>query len=196
MFWMGAGEKVTNLNASVNGFGASKRIVIWDTTIKKMSTPEIVWVVGHEVGHYVLGHIPKLLGCGAGILLVLFYLTYRSISRMLARWGPAWGVRGLDDWASLPALLLMLTVFLFVVTPGFNAFSRHYEREADQYALDVTRPLLPDAGQACARAFQAIGESDLDDPDPGALAVFLIYDHAPIRDRILDCVAAPDPVSR
>jgi STE24 endopeptidase len=195
MFWMGAGEKVTFLNASVEGFGASKRIVIWDTTIKKMATPQIVWVVGHEVGHYVLGHIPKLLCFGAVVLLALFYLSYRSINRLLARWGPAWGVRGLDDWASLPALLLLLTVFLFGVTPAFNVFTRHFEGEADRYALEVTRPLIPDAGQACARAFQAIGESILDEPDPSPLAVLLVYDHPPIRDRILRCLD-PQPFRR
>jgi len=195
MFWMGAGEKVTLLNASVNGFGASKRIVIWDTTIKKMTTPQIVWVVGHEVGHYVLGHIPKLLGFGAVVLLALFYLTYRLIDRLLARWGPAWGVRGLDDWASLPALLLLLVAFLFGVTPAFNAFSRLMEREADRYALDVTRPLMPDAGEVCAQAFQTLGEADLADPEPSTFAVLFSYDHPPIGDRILDCLA-PGPSRR
>jgi Zn-dependent protease with chaperone function len=188
MFWMGAGEKVTIPNASVNGFGASKRIVIWDTTLKKMSTPQIVWVVGHEVGHYVLGHVPKLLGFGAVALLALFYLAYRSINRLLARWGPGWGVRGLDDWASLPALLLLLTVFSFGVTPVFNAFCRLMEAEADRYALDVSRPLMPDAGQVCAQTMQILGEADLDDPDPSPLAVLLVYDHPPMRDRIPDCL--------
>ncbi len=54
MFWMGAGEKTTELNAYVTGIGASKRIVVWDTTIAKMNTPQIVLVAGHETGHYVL----------------------------------------------------------------------------------------------------------------------------------------------
>jgi STE24 endopeptidase len=54
MFWMGAGEKTTGLNAYVTGIGASKRIVVWDTTIAKMNNPQIVFVAGHETGHYVL----------------------------------------------------------------------------------------------------------------------------------------------
>ncbi len=62
MFWMGAGEKTTDLNAYVTGIGTSKRIVVWDTTIAKMKTPQIVFVASHEMGHYVLQHIPKLRG--------------------------------------------------------------------------------------------------------------------------------------
>ncbi|MGA7917834.1 MAG: M48 family metallopeptidase, partial [Candidatus Acidiferrales bacterium] len=74
MFWMGAGEKTTELNAYVTGIGASKRIVVWDNTIAKMNTPQIVYVAGHEMGHYVLGHIWKGLIFAAAFLFVLFYL--------------------------------------------------------------------------------------------------------------------------
>ncbi len=104
MFWMGAGEKTTTLNAYVTGFGASKRIVVWDTTIAKMNTPQIVFVAGHEMGHYVLGHIPKGFAFLAVLLLVIFYIGYRTIGWVLAKWGPQWGIRELGDWASYPAL--------------------------------------------------------------------------------------------
>ncbi|MGC1674416.1 MAG: M48 family metallopeptidase, partial [Candidatus Acidiferrales bacterium] len=79
MFWMGAGEKTTELNAYVTGIGASKRIVVWDNTITKMNTPQIVYVAGHEMGHYVLGHIWKGLIFAAVFLFVLFYLGFRTI---------------------------------------------------------------------------------------------------------------------
>ncbi len=59
MFWMNASEKTTAVDAYVTGFGSSKRIVVLDTTIAKATTPQIVYVAGHEMGHYVLGHIPK-----------------------------------------------------------------------------------------------------------------------------------------
>ena len=74
MFWMGAGEKTTDLNAYVTGIGASKRIVVWDTTIAKMNPPQIVFVAGHEMGHYVLQHIPKGLAFFAVLLLIAFYV--------------------------------------------------------------------------------------------------------------------------
>ena len=184
MFWMGAGEKTTTLNAYVTGFGASKRIVVWDTTIAKMNTPQIVFVTGHEMGHYVLKHIPKLLAFFAALLFVLFYLGFRSIGWVLTRWGEKWRIRGLDDWASLPVLLFLISVFAFLASPVGSAFSRHYEHQADQYGLEVTHGLTPDSAQVAAQAFQILGEVDLADPDPNPVDVFLFYSHPPIPDRI------------
>lgn len=184
MFWMGAGEKTTALNAYVTGIGASKRMVVWDTTIAKMNTPQIVFVMGHETGHYVLQHIPKRITFFAVLLLILFYIGYRLIGSILARWGAGWGIRGLDDWASLPVLMLLLSVFLFVTNPIGSAFSRHVEHQADQFGLEVTHELTPDSGQVAAQAFQILGEVDLADPEPNPAAVFLFYDHPTIPDRV------------
>src|SRR5579862_6378772 len=184
MFWMGASEKSTELNAYVTGIGASKRIVVWDTTISKMNTPQIVFVAGHETGHYVLQHIPKGITFFALLFLFLFYLGYRCVGWVLRRWGPGWGLRGLDDWASLPVLMLLLSVFSFVVNPISSAVSRHFEHQADQYGLEVTHGLTPDSGQVAAQAFQTLGEVDLADPDPNPLQVFLFYDHPTIPDRV------------
>ena len=188
MYWMGAGEKTTGLNAYVTGIGASKRIVVWDTTIAKMNTPQIVFVAGHEMGHYLLLHIPKGLAFFAALLLLFFYLGYRCIGWVLGRWGTDWGVRDLDDWASLPAMLFLLAVFSFVASPIASAFSRHYEHQADQYGLEVTRGLTPGYGQVAAQAFQVLGEVDLADPDPNPVQVFLFYDHPSIRDRVQFCL--------
>jgi STE24 endopeptidase len=184
MFWMRASEKTTALNAYVTGFGASKRIVVWDTTIAKMNTPQVVSVAGHEMGHYVLNHFTKGLIFGAVVAFVLFYLGFRSIGWLLRRWGADWGVRGVDDWASLPALLLLLSVFSFAANPVTNAFSRRIEHQADQYALEVTHGLIPDSGQVAAQAEQILGEVDLSDPDPNPVNVFLFYTHPPTADRI------------
>jgi STE24 endopeptidase len=184
MFWMGAGQKTTDLNAYVTGIGASKRIVVWDTTIAKMTTPQIVLVGGHEMGHYVLEHIWKGLAFAAVILFILFYLGYRTVGKVLARWGSRWGIRGLDDWASLPVLLLLLSIFSFIANPINSAFSRHIEHQADQYGLEVTHELLPDSGQTAAQSFQVLGEVDLSDPEPNPIDVFLFYSHPPIPDRV------------
>ena len=115
-------------------------------------------------------------------------LGYRCVGWLLARWGPDWSVRGLDDWASLPALLLLLSIFSFVSDPISNAFSRHIEHQADLYGLEVTHGILPDAGQVAADSFQVEGESALADPDPNPLNVFLFYDHPPISDRVRFCL--------
>ncbi len=215
MFWMGAGAKTRALNAYVTGIGTSKRIVVWDTTIRAMDTPQIVFVVGHEMGHYVLNHLWKGMAVGAVGLFVLFYLVFRTIKWMLARWGGAsvdpitpelprgrlrapgtvpplqklrmsmnWGIRGLDDWASLPALLLLVSILSFIATPIGSAFSRHIEHQADQYGLEVTHGLTPDSSQVAAQSFEILGKVDLSDPAPNPLDVFLFYSHPPIPARI------------
>ena len=184
MFWMGAGEKTTELNAYVTGIGASKRIVVWDNTIAKMNTPQIVLVVGHEMGHYVLNHIWKGLLFAAVFLFVLFYFGYRTIGWLLPRFGTGWGIRGIDDWASLPALLLLLSIYSFIAKPVASGFSRHIEHQADQYGLEVTHGLLPDSGQVAAQAFQVLGEVDLSDPAPSPVTVFMFYSHPTNPDRI------------
>jgi len=90
----------------------------------------------------------------------------------------------LDDWASLPVLLFLLSFFLFLASPVSNAFSRHLEHQADQYGLEVTHGLTPDSGQQAAQAFQVLGEVDLADPDPNPVNVFLFYGHPSISNRI------------
>jgi STE24 endopeptidase len=184
MFWMGAGEKTTELNAYVTGIGASKRIVVWDNTIAKMTTPQIVFVAGHEMGHYVLNHIWKGLAFAAVFLFVLFYLAFRTIGWLLVRWGGGWGIRSVDDLASLPALLLLISIFAFIAGPIASAFSRHDEHQADQYGLEVTHGLTPDSSQVAAQAFQVLGEVDLSNPEPNPVDVLMFYSHPTIPDRI------------
>lgn len=184
IFWMRASEKTKALNAYVTGVGKSKRIVVWDTTIAKMNRPQVVTVAGHEMGHYVLNHVWKGLAFAAAVFFILFYLGFRCVGWMLGRWGAKWGIRGVKDWASLPALLLLLSIFGFIANPITNGFNRHIEHQADQYALEVTHGLIPDAGQVAAQAEQILGEVDLSDPDPNPVDVFLFYTHPPTAERI------------
>jgi STE24 endopeptidase len=184
MYVMGEAVKGTDLNAYVTGWGASKRMVIYDTTMAKMTRPQIVVVMGHETGHYVLHHIPKGMVIAAIGLFVTFYLGYRLIAWMLGRWGAAWDIRGVGDLASLPALLVLLNVISFVGSPITNTVSRYFEHQADQYAIEVTHGLIPDNGQVGAQAFQVLGETDLDFPDPGRWNVVMTYDHPATRDRV------------
>jgi Zn-dependent protease with chaperone function len=184
MFEMQASDKVTTYNAYVTGIGASKRVVVWDNTSKDLTIPETLFVFGHEQGHYVLNHIWMSLVFGiVGVLLAL-YLARRFISGLLARWGSRWGVRNISDWASLPVLLLLFSVFTLLGQPINAGFSRYLEHQADLYALEVIHGLVPDSSQTAARAFQKLGEKGLSYPRPSPLYVLWAYDHPPIADRI------------
>ena len=184
MFLMKASEKVTAVDAYVTGFGASKRVVVLDTTISKMNPDQIAFVFGHEMGHYVLYHIPKGLLFFAALLLVLFYIGYRVATGVVSQQGPRWSMRGIDDWASLPVLLLILTILAFVASPLFNGYSRHQEHEADRYGLEVTHGLIPDSSQVAAQAFEILGTVDLADPHPSPFIEFWLLNHPSIPDRI------------
>jgi len=84
IYEMTASAKVQSVNAYVSGIGASKRVVVWDTTIARMTPLEILFVVGHEMGHYVLHHIPKGIAFLCGVLLIFFILGDRGMRALLA----------------------------------------------------------------------------------------------------------------
>jgi STE24 endopeptidase len=184
MFWMKASDKTIYCNAYVTGFGASKRIVIWDTCFAAETTDGILTIFGHELGHYALGHIWKGLIFFSLLAFVLLYLGRRSIGWLLSKYGESWSIRNLDDWASLPALLLLITLYGFAATVAANTFSRYMENQADVYGLEVTHGILADPGQASAISFQKYGESVFVDPDPSAAYVFLFFDHPTVTDRV------------
>ncbi len=125
MYVMDASSKLNTLNAYVTGLGASSRVVVWDTTIARMTTPEILFIFGHEMGHYVLGHIRDGIVFAAGLLFVCLFAGFHVFRWIVVRWGGSWGIRGPDDWASLPIPFLLLSFFSFGATLIDNAYSRH-----------------------------------------------------------------------
>jgi STE24 endopeptidase len=184
MYEMKASSKLTGPNAYVTGFGATKRVVVWDTAIQQFTDPELMLVYGHEMGHYVLGHVVRGFLVATVFLLVLLFVTFYVARWIQTRWGARWGIRGLNDWASLPLLILIASVLSFVSEPALNAESRRIEHDADVYGLEVTHVLIPNAGQVDARAFQILGENWLEYPYPSKAAVMWDWDHPTISDRI------------
>ncbi len=184
MFLMKASAKTKSVNAYVAGLGASKRVVFWDTTLEKMTREQSLFVFGHEMGHYVLGHIWKSIAFIAGVLLIFLYLGYRGLHWALGRWGPRWAIHGVDDWASLPVLMLFFSIFGFLASPAISSFIRYHEHQADIYGLEVIHGLVPDSSQTAARAFQILGEINLSDPHPHPFIKFWLYSHPPLDERI------------
>ena len=185
MFLMVASAKTKAINAYVTGLGASKRVVIWDTAIQKTSNEEALFIVGHELGHYVLGHVMKGFLVGAAGLLVALYLLFRGLHWALDRWGQEWKIPGAEDWASLAVLLLLLQVLLFFSSPAINWFSRMQEHAADVYGLEVIHGIVPNSEEVAAHAFQVLGELDLSDPNPPPFITFWLYSHPPLSDRLV-----------
>ena len=184
MFLMKASDKVTTLNAYVTGFGPSKRVVVWDTTIQKASTPETLFVFGHEMGHYVLNHIVIGLAASAVGLLIGLFLLYRLSGWFLNRFGGGWHIRELGDWAALPMIFLIFSILGFVAQPIGATFGRQLEHNADIYGLEVTHGINANPQESAAHAFQVLGELSLAYPHPSPLLVFWYYDHPSIPDRV------------
>jgi len=184
IFLMRASDKVTTYNAYVTGFGATKRIVVWDTTARDLTPRQTLFVFGHEMGHYVLHHIYLGMAYTALLMFAGFWLLQRLAESALHRYGHQWGLRSLGDWASLPLLALIASLLLFLGTPLASAFSRWEEHQADAYGLAITRPVTANAGQVAAQAFQLLGEKSYSYPNPSPLLVFWSYSHPPIAERI------------
>jgi Zn-dependent protease with chaperone function len=184
IFLMDASKKVTTVNAYVTGFGPSKRIVIWDTTIKNASTPETLFVVGHEMGHYVLNHVRIGIAATAVGLLVGFYLLYIFATWALARFQQRWHMRELSDWAAVPMLFLIFSILSIVAQPIGSTFSRTLEHNADIYGLEVTHGINANSQETAAHAFQVLGELSLSYPYPSKFVVFWYADHPPINERV------------
>lgn len=185
IFLMQASLKSNAINAYVTGFGASKRVVVWDTTIQKTTPDETLFIFGHEMGHYVLNHVRDGFLFAAALLLLAFYLAFRALHWSLDRWGASWRIRGEDDWAALPVMLGVLSVILFFASPVVNGFSRMQESQADVYGLEVIHGLVPDSAEVAAHAFQVMGEVDLSDPNPPDFITFWLYSHPPVADRLV-----------
>jgi Zn-dependent protease with chaperone function len=184
MFEMNASEKLNALNAYVTGVGASKRVVVWDNTIRKMNTGEILFVFGHEMGHYVLHHVWIGIGAACAGILFSLWIGFHGMRWAIGRWGSRWSIRAMDDWASLPVLLLIAAVLSFLGEPVSSGFSRWMEHNADIYGLEVIHGIVPNSSQAAANAFQILGEVGLADPNPSPFIEFWLLDHPSISERV------------
>jgi len=166
MFLMRASAKSTQLNAYVTGFGASKRIVVWDTTVAKSSPDEISFIFAHEMGHYALGHVVLGVGLSCLGMLPLFWLGYHGVRLLLARYGTAWGIPSQQDWGALVVLALVLLTLSALSDPIGNGVSRWMEHNADVYGQEAVHGIVADPRAVGVRSFQVLGEDSLDDPTP------------------------------
>jgi Zn-dependent protease with chaperone function len=167
------------VNAYVAGIGASKRIVLWDTMLTKLNPDQIVFVMAHEMGHFVLHHTLAVI-IGATLLVTgSLYLVHRVADALIARFGGRFGFSRLSDIASFPLLLLLGTLVSLITAPLVLAFSRYQEHEADRFALELTRD-----NYAAATTFVRLQQENLSVPRPGPIFTFWRASHPSLGDRV------------
>jgi STE24 endopeptidase len=171
----GLGEKTSKANAALTGIGPTRRILISDTMLAAYSDEEIETVLAHELAHHVHGDIWKGLIFETGLILGGFYAAARLLNASI---GPL-GLRGTADVAGLPVLLLSAGAVSLVMLPAAHAMSRRYERQADRFALDLTRN-----PSAFISAMRRLAAQNLAEEHPSKVIQWLFYSHPPIGERI------------
>jgi len=179
VFEVDKSAQTVTYNAYVSGFGPSQRIVLWDTTLKGMKEDEILFVMGHEMGHYKLHHIWKGIALTSAFSFLFFYFLARIAAWGMKRFRGQWGFDSLGDVASLPLLAAAMTLLAMLSQPAVNGFSRQIEHEADVFAVEVTRD--NDAG---ARSFLKLSSQNRSNPEPPLLIKYFLYSHPPLLERI------------
>ncbi len=172
------------VNAYVTGFAGTKRIVLWDTIIEKLEEDELVFVMGHEMGHYVLNHAIKGVFFFSALIMVALYLIHRSAGGLIARCKNQFGFEGLADIASLPLLILLFNIFWLIAAPIAMGYTRYMEHEADRFGLEITRD-----NYDAANAFVKLQLENLSNPRPGPLYKAWRATHPPLGERIDFCNA-------
>jgi STE24 endopeptidase len=163
-----------NFTANVSGVFGSARIAISDVALKEASLDEVKAVTGHEVGHYVEGHIWRLVGMFALLAMAGFFLA----DRLFPRFAKAFGSKAtIQDPVGLPILLFIVGLFGILAEPAINAVVRQGERNADNYSLRTAN--LPDA-----LAGALVKTAEYRYPRPSALQEALFYTHPSVEWRV------------
>lgn len=172
-------EKTNALNAYVTGIGSNSRIVLWDTTLNRLTDNEILYIMAHEMGHYVEKHI--YFGIAGYLLLTLLglWLSAKCLRWMIGRYGQVLKIKKIGDISSYPLFLLITSVLLFASSPLSNYISRYQETRADQYAISLTGDR-----ESAVTAFQKLTISGLSEVNPQLLVKWFRYTHPPMLERI------------
>ena len=176
-----ASRQTTRVSANVSGIFGSAAVRLNDNLLRRTSMPEIRAVMGHELGHYVMNHVYKMIAEYALLMLAAFLFAKWAMDHLLTRHGDRLGLQGTADVASLPVLAALFSIFLFFATPFTNTVIRTQEIEADRFGLNLAR--------------EPHGEAEVDlklteyrKPDPGPIEEFIFFDHPSTRFRVHDAM--------
>ena len=170
-------RQTSRISAHVSGLFGTTQISLTDNLLKQCTPDQVLAVLGHEMGHYVMGHVFSFVLVVSIVFAGGFAFARWSFGRLVGRFGASWGVRGIDDPAGLPVLVIAFTAYLFVMTPVLNTLTRQQEMQADIFGLNLAR--RPDAFAQVALKLSTYRKLD-----PTPLEEFVFYDHPSGRTRI------------
>ena len=171
------------VNAYVTGVFNTKRIVLWDTLIARLDENELLVVMAHEMGHYVLGHVTRSILLSSLVILAgLFFVNLLGRVADRPLFACAWISTASPMSPRFPLILMLIQLSSLVLTPVAFAYSRFQEHEADRFALDLTH-----ANHSGAMAFVKLQEENLSNPRPGLIYRIFRATHPSIGERIDFC---------
>lgn len=177
-----ASRQTTRVSANVSGMGGTASIRLNDNLLRRSGEDEVRAVMGHEIGHYAMHHIVKSMVEIGMLMLVGFALSAWAMRRMLARWGDRWrvpsGPQGVADVGTLPLLVGLIGLFMFLATPITNTIGRTMEAEADMWSLNLAREPL-------GLSETMLKLAEYRKTEPGPIEEFIFFDHPSARSRIL-----------
>jgi STE24 endopeptidase len=177
VYQIDASRQTTRMSANVSGFAHTLRITLNDNLLRRGSPEEIQAVMGHEMGHYVLGHAYSGIWFFGALSVIFFAFLRWALDVSLKRWGEKWQIRNIGDPAVLPLVLLLGSIFFFALTPLSNTFGRNVEYQADIFGLNAAR-------QPDGFAQAALHLAEYRKMEPGPIEEWIFYDHPSGRTRI------------
>jgi STE24 endopeptidase len=177
VYYFDASRQSKRISANVSGLGSTIRVSLNDNLLRRCTPAEVQAVMGHELGHYVLNHIVKMLVFFIVLLGLGLGLVDWAAGRLLARYGPQWGIAELADVGSLPLLVALFSVASLLATPITNTIVRTNEQEADMFGLNAARQ--PDGFATIAMKL-----SEYRKIAPSALEEVVFFDHPSGRTRV------------
>lgn len=179
VFEVNMAQKTNSLNAYVTGIGSNARIVLWDTTLNKLSDQQILFIMAHEMAHYVEKHIYFNIATSLILSLIGLYLTSKIMNLIVNRLGTVLNITTIQDIRSLPLFLMIISMLLFLSSPVSNLISRYQETRADRYAIEMTKNT-----EAGITTFQELTRSGLSQVNPPVLVKIFRYGHPTMLERI------------